>query len=98
MQRHWKTAFFLGLLGAAIAGALTWYFMPKPQYTATAILQVREEVPRVIFPTSEAQPRFETFQKTQKTLITSRFVLDSVLKDPRVVALATIPQVTAAGR
>ena len=95
--RRWKIALGLGLLGAAVTGALTWYLMPKPQYTATALLQVREEAPKYVFPTAEAQTRFDTFQKTQKALIASNAVLAKALKDPKVADQPIISQTSSRG-
>lgn len=96
-RRRWFMACSLGLLGAVVAGTLTWFIMPRPQYTATATLEVKAEVPRVIFPTSEAHTQFDTFQRTQRTMITSRYLLNTVLQDSRLAGIATISRVTEGG-
>jgi capsular exopolysaccharide synthesis family protein len=70
--------------------ALTYYLLPKPQYTAVTLLHVASSQPKVLFTTAEGGPDFATYQRTQLTMLKSRLVLHAALKDPQVAALDVV--------
>jgi beta-lactamase regulating signal transducer with metallopeptidase domain len=63
-----------------------------PRYTATAVLQVRFELPTVAGRAAEqwTRDRFEIYKATQRQLFLSRFVLSAALREPAVTKLAAI--------
>lgn len=65
---------------------------PFRQKTASALFMVGTHAPRVL--NDSAQPwdelEFATFKKTQETLITSRFVLQAALRNPKVGQLPSV--------
>ncbi len=89
MSRRWRWSLcVLGLVVVLLAAYIV--FVPHGSYTAVATLQVQQEEPKLVLTTQENKTRFEVYQRTQNTLIKSRLVLDTVVKDPKVASLETI--------
>jgi capsular exopolysaccharide synthesis family protein len=90
LRRRWLLAATCGLLASILAAAGVWFGMPM-KYTASTILHVSVKEPKVLggdaFPSSE----FSIYQKTQASMITSRLVLNAVLKNPEVAKLSILP-------
>jgi capsular exopolysaccharide synthesis family protein len=78
------------VLLAAAAGAATWFGMPV-KYTATTLLHVSLKEPKVLGNDSQSMMEFSTYQKAQGALVTSRLVLNSVLKRGAVGRLDGLP-------
>lgn len=94
-RRRWPLALGGGLLLAAAAAAAVYAAVPPAKYTAVGLLRVQMFRPRILFDTKEQEAEFQVFQKSQTTLIRTRYVLEAVLGDPGVARLETIREVTA---
>lgn len=90
LRRRWLQALTFGVLGAGLVAAVTWYVMPRANYTAQARLQMAAVPERIIFQTSEAHSDYATFQRTQVELIKSRFVLNAALRQPQIAQLTMV--------
>lgn len=90
LRRRWPTAVFGGLLVAAAAGTLGYFFAPAPKYTARALLRVSSLPNRIIFSTRENISDYRTYQGTQVTLLKSNRVLREALSHPEVAAIETV--------
>ena len=94
LRRHWLVIFSTGLACAAITGTVLW-LVQKPQYKATALLELAPAQPVLISTTTAEQSQqisneFEIFRDTQQSLVKSRFVIMAALRDPRLKNLACI--------
>ena len=89
-QRQWLPAFGLGVVLMVVAGAMAWMFIPPSKYTTRSTLIVNTVKPKIVFDTAESTMEFSTYQRTQIALITSRMVLNAVLRDPKVAQLSTV--------
>lgn len=90
LRRRWALAVGLGLVVMTAAAVAAWFAVPPARYTARALLSVAAEQPSIIFKTGDRQVNFQTYQRTQLTLLKSRFVLLAALRDPKVAALPSI--------
>jgi capsular exopolysaccharide synthesis family protein len=96
LARHWVKALLLGLFLGSVAAGLIWFLMPKPKYTAQAVLEVAAETPTTLpgaMPLGGDMP-FELFVQTE----VQRLKLDRVLN--RAVdnlELAAVNEVTTSG-
>jgi capsular exopolysaccharide synthesis family protein len=90
LRRRWLLALTVGLVCAGAVAAVAWYVLPPPKHTARALLKVAAAPPTIIFATAEARTDFATYQRTQKALIKSRFVLNTALRQPPVAALPLV--------
>jgi capsular exopolysaccharide synthesis family protein len=85
LRRRSALAFFVALLAAGIAGPAAFYLVPSAKYKAQACLQVTAQPPKVLFQTMETEADdYRRYQSTQQTLVTSRLVLNSALKENEV--------------
>ena len=93
VRRHLLVIVSTGLACAAAAGTLLWFVL-QPQYAATAILKLESSNPRILNNTADQAMQvageFEIFRDTQKTLLTSRFVIMAALRDPKLKNRACI--------
>ncbi len=92
--RRWPLAIGLGVLCASIASVAAWLLVPPASYTAKALLNVSQQQPRWFFQTAETKVDFETYQRTQLTLLRSRLVLNAALRVPEVSELPVIAKQT----
>ena len=89
LRRRWALAILTGGILAGVVFGLAWFIVPSAKYTTTALLQVKQFLPVVIFPTHEREPEFRIFQKTQIAFLRGPAVLGAALRDPKVLELAT---------
>lgn len=90
LRRHWALALSLGTVCASIAGGVAWKTLPKPRYTATALIEVKTQKPILLMETVQERTDFRIFQSTQLALVKSRLVLAAALKRPGVADFHTI--------
>jgi polysaccharide biosynthesis transport protein len=89
---RWLTALAMGVVLAACAGAVVMYFY-RPQYEATALLQIEDAIPYVAFVPSETGNESQRNVQSQIELLRSTVVLEPVLCRPEI---ATLPELSAA--
>ncbi|MEI8373570.1 MAG: AAA family ATPase [Planctomycetota bacterium] len=92
VRRHWLVILSTGLACAAVIGTSLWLVL-KPQYKATAVLQLAPSAPIILSKTADQQQttnEFEIFRDTQQSLIKSRFVIMAALRDPKLKNRACI--------
>lgn len=70
---------------------------PVAQGPVQALVKVDSHVPRILFETAEVQADPARFRNTQVALITSRMILDDVLRTPEISRLATVQRVSDGG-
>ena len=90
LRRRWRLSLCGGLLCAMIAAAATWLLVPTALYSTHALLRVSSQQPRIIFQTNEAKDPFDTYLRSQLTLVKSRKVLNAALKRPEVASLDVV--------
>ena len=90
LRHHWALALSLGAVCASIAGGVAWKTLPKPRYTATALIEVKTQKPILLMETVQERTDFRIFQSTQLALVKSRLVLAAALKRPGVADFHTI--------
>lgn len=95
-HRHWLLAVGGGLILGLLVGLAALKLIPKPSYTATALVRVKMMRPKILFTTGEQDAEYATFQKTQIDMIKSRLVLDDVLREDDVIA--KLPTIQDAAR
>jgi capsular exopolysaccharide synthesis family protein len=86
LRRRWLLALSLGVVCATVAGAAAVYFLPPAKYTVRTLMRL----PAGSYlgrPEAGGNP---TDQRTHVALIRSRWVLSSVLKEPKVAALGIV--------
>jgi capsular exopolysaccharide synthesis family protein len=91
LRRRWLLASTCGLLVAALAGAGTWFGMPV-KYTANTLLHVSSREPHILGGDAPSVSDFAVYQKSQAAMVTSRLVLNAVLKDAQVARLGILPR------
>jgi len=93
LRRHWLVILSTGLACAAVTGTSLWLLL-KPQYKATAILELKPSSPVILTKTADQGQQitneFEIFRDTQQSLIKSRFVIGAALRDPKLKNRACI--------
>ena len=91
-RRRWALAVLLGVAGAVAGAGLAWKLVPPSKYTARSLIRVATTPPKIVFDTHEAGTNYFTYQRTQVTLVKSRLVINSAIRDPKVAALATVKE------
>lgn len=86
LRRRWRMAVFVGLLLAIAAAAACFFLLPPPKHTARTLVRIPPGNP-FLFRTSETVPEIGDHQRNQIAMVKSRLVLNSALKDRRVVDL-----------
>ncbi len=89
LGRRWKLIILVWLLTVGPAVAAVWYFV-KPDYTATALIQVAPVLTPVLYEdqdTRQALPLYESYLKTIAQRVNEQTVLLSALSDPAVKGL-----------
>lgn len=87
LRRRWLLAFTLGILVGGAAAAGVWVFLPPGKHTAYAKLLMPKKPDAVLYEHLEATSDFASFQQTQVALIKSRLVLNTALRNPKVLDL-----------
>ncbi len=82
LRGHYPIVIMLGVL-FGLGGAVLGWIVPKPVYRSEGLIQIRYAQPSVDpgMAQSGLTP-FDVFMESQKTLITSRRVIDKALEDP----------------
>jgi succinoglycan biosynthesis transport protein ExoP len=91
LRRRWLSATICGLLASVFAAAGVWLGMPM-KYTASTILHVSAQEPRVLGGDTAGYSDFSLYQKSQAAMVVSRLVLNAVLKDAEVARLSILPR------
>ncbi len=92
LRRRWLLALICGVLVSAVAGVAVWFGMPV-KYTASTALHVSSREPKILGNEVQGNSEFQVYQKTQAAMVTSRLVLNSVLKDPAIARLSIIREI-----
>ncbi|HKB39981.1 MAG TPA: AAA family ATPase [Gemmataceae bacterium] len=94
LRQRWALALVLGLLAGAAVGAATWYLLPPMKYNAQARVYLESKPMNGSGKANGSDWRNDilAFQKTQTTVVKSRFVLSVVLKDPNVTHLGILQE------
>lgn len=90
LRRRWLLAVICGSLGSVLAAAGVWFGMPV-KYTASTALHVSSHEPRILGSDGQGANDFAVYQKSQSAMVTSRLVLNSVLKDVAMARLSILP-------
>jgi succinoglycan biosynthesis transport protein ExoP len=90
LRHHWLLALVLGTAAGATAGAVAWRIVPRPAYTASALLEVRTQRPYLLNANGQERTELRVFQATQLALARSRLVLAGALSRPGVTDLPTV--------
>jgi capsular exopolysaccharide synthesis family protein len=89
LKRRWLSALLVGLLAGVLAAAVTWWAMPT-EYTAVALVHVASQPPSGLFVKNDSREDFASYQRTQATLLKSKFVLKAAMRQPQVKDLSEI--------
>jgi capsular exopolysaccharide synthesis family protein len=82
--RRWRMVLLVWLLLTPLGIAAVWYLV-KPYYTATALVQVAPAVQAILYPDATPSiPNYDTYLNTQAQIIASRHILTAALADPSV--------------
>ena len=90
VRRRWFLALSLGLLTAGVAAGTTWYLWPPTLGGAAGVLLVNAQTPFVFEATMVNVNEFNTFKRSQQSLVASRAVLTDALRKPEVAELKMI--------
>jgi len=89
VRRHpMMSAFFL--VGAIVAGAGIWFFLPLPKLTAFVVFQVSAQPQTLLTAVGDARADFNLYCQAQSALVRSRQVLNGALKQPGLANNATL--------
>ena len=92
----WRPSWLLLLVLAAVVSSLAAagaWVCTTPEYVAFALLRVYNREPKLVFTTTENDAQdFEIYKRTQKGLMSSRFVLSAALRSPDVERLPAVRQ------
>lgn len=95
LRRKWRAILLVGIPLAAVVAGVLWIALPQ-QYVAVAELLVMSQEDRLL-PEIDARSRrqltssdYDIFRQTQASLITSAFVLNSVMRDPQINTLSML--------
>jgi capsular exopolysaccharide synthesis family protein len=92
VRRHWLVILSVGLACAAVT-ATTLFMVLTKEYKAEATLELKAIRPVVMSQSPGEQStnnEFDIFRDTQKSLITSRYVVIAALRDPKLKSRACI--------
>ena len=93
LKRRWRQATLIGVPALLFGTVLAWILIPA-HFTAFALLSISSKQQRLVFKTADEDADFFTYQKTQKAMIRSRFVLNAALRRPGISELQTIREKT----
>jgi capsular exopolysaccharide synthesis family protein len=89
LKRRWRQATLIGLPALLFGAVLAWLIVPA-HFTAYTLLSISSKQQRLVFKTADEDADFFTYQKTQKAMIRSRFVLNAALRRPGIAELETV--------
>lgn len=87
LRRRWLLASTLGFVVAAATAAAIWFFLPPGSHTAYIRLYMPIKPEGILARPEGGMGDFQSFQRTQMTLMRSRLVLNAALNDPKVKQL-----------
>ena len=93
LKRRWRQATLVGLPAFVLGIVLAWLLVPA-HFTAFTLLAISSKQQRLVFKTADEDADFFTYQKTQKAMIRSRFVLNAALRRPGIAELETVREKT----
>jgi capsular exopolysaccharide synthesis family protein len=88
LRRRWVLASFAGVICAGVAASATWFLLPL-KHTAQTLVQVPLDFPMILEYKREHTDLLN-HQKNQVSLVKSRLVLNSILKNPKVAELSVV--------
>ncbi|MGL6096463.1 MAG: polysaccharide biosynthesis tyrosine autokinase, partial [Fimbriiglobus sp.] len=88
LRRRWLVAGFLGSLAAVAAAAAVWTAMPTGKHQVRALLQLKPA--SAVLGKGTTDQDFDSFKQNQTILIKTRFLLNRVLRRPKVAELAFV--------
>ncbi len=89
LKRRLVLATFLGVLVGMAAAAGVWLAMPAGKHQVRGLLQIRPNA-AMVGKSAGTDPEFESFKKTQESLIKGRRLVEKVYRDPKVAQLHDI--------
>ncbi|MDA1053674.1 MAG: polysaccharide biosynthesis tyrosine autokinase [Planctomycetota bacterium] len=89
LKRRWRQATLIGVPALLCGTVLAWLVVPA-HFTAFTLLSISSMQQRLVFKTADEDADFFTYQKTQKAMIRSRFVLNAALRRPGIAELETV--------
>lgn len=93
LKRRWRQATLIGVPALLFGTVLAWVLIPA-HFTAFALLSISSKQQRLVFKTADEDADFFTYQKTQKAMIRSRFVLNAALRRPGIAETETVREKT----
>ena len=89
LKRRWRQATLIGVPALLFGTVLAWLVVPA-HFTAFTLLNISSKQQRLVFKTADEDADFFTYQKTQKAMIRSRFVLNAALRRPGIAEMETV--------
>ncbi|HTU22370.1 MAG TPA: polysaccharide biosynthesis tyrosine autokinase [Gemmataceae bacterium] len=89
LQRRWLLAGSIGLLLAAAAGSGVFFYMPPPKHSVRTLIHAPPQR-GIVFKQPGSYGDLSNHQRTQVAMFKSRLVLNSALRDPKVVKLSIV--------
>ncbi len=89
LKRRLVLATFLGVLVGMAAAAGVWLAMPAGKHQVRGLLQIKPNA-QMVGKNAGMDPEFESFKKTQESLIKGRRLVEKVYRDPKVAQLHDI--------
>lgn len=89
LKRRMVLATFLGVLVGMAAAAGVWLAMPAGKHQVRGLLQIKPNT-QMVGKNAGVDPEFESFKKTQESLIKGRRLVEKVYRDPKVAQLHDI--------
>ncbi len=100
-RRHWLLAMALGLLCAAIAGPVVWFFAWPAEYKATAYIRIDTDEPNLMPDRTTRQTNqqiYEIFKNTQLQYVKGPFVFNAALRQKAISELRCVKRERDAGK
>ncbi len=94
LKRRWILATILSVALGGLVTAGVWFFLPPPKHVATTVFHVAMVKPSIIENRGASGNEFSVYQQGQKALVTSRLVLNTALRDPKVADLEIVRERT----
>jgi len=94
LKRRLAISLGLAILLCSLSTVAAWNLLPLPKFKAEAKLLVKSQTPQIAYKTAEAQNDgdYPSYQKTQLTLLKSRFVINAALQEKGISKLQTIKE------
>jgi succinoglycan biosynthesis transport protein ExoP len=90
VRRH-PLVFASVIASATAAAAAIWFFLPLPKVTAAVVFHIASYTPTLLAPTAaDGGVPFASYKLSQASLVKSRLILNTALKQPGVSTLGVI--------